>query len=80
VSIHVDSTREGHIMNTVGEATFESVVARFEACAQFHASHDDDQICACGWLSEDHGELAAIRIKRRERRPRVTALPARRAS
>jgi hypothetical protein len=65
-------------MNTIGEATFESVVARFEACAQFHAS-DDDQICACGWLHEDHGELAAIRIRRRER-PRVAPLPARRAS
>ena len=67
-------------MNTIGEATFESVVARFEACAQFHESDDDLQICACGWLHEDHGELAAVRIRRQARRPRVAALPARRAS
>jgi hypothetical protein len=67
-------------MNGTSEITFESVVGRFEACAQFHASDDDVQICACGWLHEDHGELAAIRIRRRERRARVTAVPVRRAS
>ena len=67
-------------MNGISETSFESVVGRFEACAQFHASDDDVQICACGWLHEDHGELAAIRIRRRARRPRVTAVPVRRAS
>jgi hypothetical protein len=61
------------------EATFEPVGVRFEACAEFHESHDDALICACGWLEEDHGELAAVRLKRRQRQPRV-ALPARRAS
>ena len=45
MSIHVDSTQGEHIMNTVAEATFESVVARFEACARFRASDDDAQIC-----------------------------------
>jgi hypothetical protein len=67
-------------MNGISETSFESVVGRFEACAQFSASDDDVQICACGWLHADHGELAAIRIRRRERRPRVTAVAARRAS
>ena len=67
-------------MHTISELSFESVVGRFEACAQFQASDDDVQICACGWLHEDHGELAAIRIRRRARRPRVTAAPVRRAS
>lgn len=67
-------------MDTISETNFESVVGRFEACAHFHASAGDLQICACGWLYEDHSELAAIRIRRRERRPRVTALPLRRAS
>jgi hypothetical protein len=67
-------------MDAISEAGFESVVGSFEACAQFHASHDDVQICACGWLHEDHGELAAIRIRRRERRARVSAVPVRRAS
>ena len=66
-------------MNGISETSFESVVGRFEACAQFHASGDDVQICACGWLHEDHGELAAIRI-RRARRPRVAAAPVRKAS
>jgi hypothetical protein len=61
------------------EATFELVGVRFEACAEFYESDDDVLICACGWLEEDHSELAAVRMKRRQRRPRV-ALPARRAS
>jgi hypothetical protein len=61
------------------EATVEPVNVRFEACAEFHESHDNVLICACGWLEEDHGELAAVRVKRRHRKPRVS-LPARRAS
>ncbi len=64
--------------NTI-EATLEPVDVRFEACAEFHESDGDALICACGWLDEDHGELAAVRMKRQQRRPRVT-LPARRAS
>lgn len=67
-------------MDVTSEATFESTVARFEACAHFHASDADVVICACGWLDEDHGELAAVRVRRRQRRARVTAFPARRAS
>ena len=66
-------------MKTTIEASFEPVHARFVACAQFHASDEDTLICACGWLEEDHGELAAVRMKRRQRRPRVT-VPVRRAS
>jgi len=67
-------------MDTISETSFEAVVGRFEACAQFQASDGDVQICACGWLHKDHGELAAVRIRRRERRARVTAAPVRRAS
>ncbi len=66
-------------MEDTTEATFESVGVRFVPCTQFHASNEDVLICACGWLDDDHGELAAVRMKRRQRRPRVT-LPARRAS
>jgi hypothetical protein len=66
-------------MESTIEATLEPVDVRFVACAEFHASHEDLAICACGWLDEDHGELAVVRMKRRQRRPRVT-LPARRAS
>ena len=63
-------------------ATLEDFGVRFEACALFQASHADVAVCACGWLEEDHGELAAVRVKRRQqqqRRPQV-AVPVRRAS
>jgi hypothetical protein len=66
-------------MESTTETSFELVDARFEACAQFHASDEDILICACGWLDEDHGELAAVRMKRRQLRPRISA-PVRRAS
>jgi hypothetical protein len=51
----------------------------FEACAQFRASTADLVLCTCGWLEEDHGELAAVRVRRRQRRPPVT-VPERKAS
>jgi hypothetical protein len=60
------------------DGSLECATARFEACAQFHASPHDLLICACGWLEDDHGELAAVRV-RRHRRHQAT-VPARRAS
>ena len=66
-------------MEGTSDAAFEDLGVRFEACALFQASHVDVAVCSCGWLDEDHGELAAVRVKRRQRRPRV-AVPVRRAS
>ncbi|MEX1007129.1 MAG: hypothetical protein WD271_04720 [Acidimicrobiia bacterium] len=66
-------------MESVIENTIEAGALRFEACAQFHPSADDLLICACGWLEEDHGELAAVRVRRRHRRSEVIA-PERKAS
>jgi hypothetical protein len=58
---------------------FEAGPVRFEACTEFRPSAEDPLVCGCGWLEDDHGELAAHRVERRRRRPLVT-LPARRAS
>jgi hypothetical protein len=59
-------------------------VSRFEACVTFGASNEDELACSCGWLEEDHhqlaGELAAVRLARQRRRPRRVVLPERRAS
>ncbi len=61
------------------DGTIEAAGLRFEACGQFHASTEDLLICACGWLEDDHGELAAVRVRRRRRRPEVET-PQRKAS
>ncbi|HXY94855.1 MAG TPA: hypothetical protein VEP49_20500 [Acidimicrobiia bacterium] len=55
---------------------------RFEACAEYRPSADDVPVCGCGWLEDDHGELAARRVIRagRFRVARPAAVPARRAS
>ncbi len=73
-----------------GSDTLEMVeTVRFEACAGFRASDEDEFVCSCGWLEPDHGEqdqfepageLAAARVARRQRRPRPVVLPERRAS
>ena len=66
----------GHVMEAPSKprssrSTFDSRPARSSTRPTATSS-----ICACGWLEEDHGELAAVRMKRRQRRPRS---PCRRA-
>jgi hypothetical protein len=60
-------------------ATIEDTKVRFEACAGFRRSVEEPLLCRCGWLEDDHGELAAVRLARRRRRPAVV-VPERRAS
>jgi hypothetical protein len=59
----------------------------FETCTAFRPSHDDDLVCACGWLEDDHdagvAETIAILARMRPRRPAITVaitVPERRAS
>lgn len=52
----------------------------FEACTEFRARHDDEIVCSCGWLEDDHGsETLAVVTSVRFRRPRIS-VPERRAS
>ena len=55
----------------------------FETCTAFRASYDDDLVCACGWLEDDHdtgiAETITILAQARLRRPAIT-VPERRAS
>jgi hypothetical protein len=57
---------------------------RFEVCAAFRASDEDEWACRCGWFEEDHhhavGELAVARAARRYRRRPPVVVPERRAS
>jgi hypothetical protein len=69
---------------TTGSETTGSETVRFEACAGFRSSDEDELVCACGWVEDDHhewaGELALARAARQRRRPRPVSLPERRAS
>jgi hypothetical protein len=60
------------------DTTIEGAAVRFEACTEFR-SGDDPLVCTCGWLDDDHGELASQRVSRRGRQRPIT-LPERRAS
>jgi hypothetical protein len=53
------------------DTTIEAAGVRFESCQEFRSSAEDLLICACGWLEDDHGELAAVRVRRRLRRREV---------
>lgn len=61
------------------DGTIEATGLRFETCPEFRSSADDLLVCTCGWLEDDHGDLAAARVARRRRRQVVT-VPERRAS
>ena len=58
---------------------FEAGPVRFEACTEFRGSAQDPLVCGCGWLEDDHGELAVARAGRQRRRSTIR-LPERRAS
>ena len=57
----------------------EAFPVRFEACTEFRGSAHDPLVCGCGWLEDDHGELAVARAGRQRRRSPIR-LPERRAS
>jgi hypothetical protein len=68
----------------LGPEMLDSETVRFEACAGFRSSDEDELACACGWVEDDHhewaGELALDWAARQRRRPRPVSLPERRAS
>jgi hypothetical protein len=55
------------------DATIETAGVRFESCSEFRSSAEDLLICTCGWLEDDHGQLAAVRVRRRQRQREVVA-------